>query len=148
MRLTWLFLVLVVAVNARPKFKENAQVNREDWVDRGDSINEINERAHVDENLFQGDIVLTGDQAEELVEDIQKSMYAENRSKRQAYKGGRYPKLLWSRGVNYFFNETISERAKQVFLKAVNLWQKDTCINFYHNPYGKINKFECVVNRS
>ncbi|VDP08339.1 unnamed protein product [Heligmosomoides polygyrus] len=124
-----------------------------------ESITEINERAHVDDDLFQGDIVLTELQAEEVIEEIEEQVGTGNRTKRQAYKDKLYPALLWAQGVNYYFNGTMSafcargfgpsqsvrasedvlifpgEKVQSVFERGAKLWEKDTCIDFRHNPY-------------
>ncbi|PIO58665.1 shTK domain protein [Teladorsagia circumcincta] len=70
----------------------------------GDTITEVNENSQVDQYLYQGDVVLTEEQADEIVEDIEDEVAGGNRTKRQAFKDHRYPKMLWSHGVNYYFH--------------------------------------------
>ncbi|KAJ1361991.1 Astacin (Peptidase M12A) [Parelaphostrongylus tenuis] len=67
----------------------------------GDTIEEINHKSNVDNALFQGDMLLTKEQAEEIIEDVKHN--EGNRNKRQAYRDSRYPKMLWSEGVYYSF---------------------------------------------
>ncbi|VDL71828.1 unnamed protein product [Nippostrongylus brasiliensis] len=69
----------------------------------GDTIEEINSNAKVAEDLFQGDILLTDEQTEEIIEDVEEELNPSNRTKRQALKDKRYPNTLWSEGVNFYF---------------------------------------------
>ncbi|KAK6017704.1 astacin, partial [Ostertagia ostertagi] len=103
----------------------------------GDSITEVNENSHVDKVLYQGDVVLTEEQAEEIVEDIEDEVAGANRTKRQAFKDHRYPKMLWSQGVNYHFSSMADEKMRRAFVKGAKLWEKDTCINFTKNPFAQ-----------
>ncbi|VDO71811.1 unnamed protein product [Heligmosomoides polygyrus] len=100
----------------------------------GDTIEEINMKSHVGEYLFQGDIVLTSAQADEITEDIFDDGSA--RSKRQAFRDRRYPSTVWTNGVAYFFDENASSSVKSVFKKAAELWRKDTCINFMESKFA------------
>ncbi|VDM55104.1 unnamed protein product [Angiostrongylus costaricensis] len=68
----------------------------------GETIEEINLDTKVDRALFQGDILLTKEQADEIIEDVKENKA--NRSKRQAYRDSRYPNALWSNGVSYSFH--------------------------------------------
>ncbi|KHJ95859.1 hypothetical protein OESDEN_04189, partial [Oesophagostomum dentatum] len=92
----------------------------------GDSINEINGRSEISELLYQGDIVLTDDQVEEVVEEVE----GKSRGKRQAYRDRTYPNSLWSKGVTFSFGNA-SSKVQSVFKKGAMEWQRDTCINFY-----------------
>ncbi|VDL65715.1 unnamed protein product, partial [Nippostrongylus brasiliensis] len=58
-----------------------------------------------------------------------------NRTKRQAFKDTRYPATIW-KTVSYSFDDQLDERRKEVFRKAVKLWEKDTCIDFSENSTG------------
>ncbi|VDM63411.1 unnamed protein product [Angiostrongylus costaricensis] len=62
----------------------------------GEAIEEINEKSKIDRALFQGDMLLTREQAEEVIEDVKENEV--KRNKRQAYRDNRYPKALWSNG--------------------------------------------------
>ncbi|KAK5983565.1 Astacin domain-containing protein [Trichostrongylus colubriformis] len=103
----------------------------------GDTINEVNNNSGIVEDLYQGDMVLSEEQADEIVEDIEE-VAAEvegtpNRTKRQAFKDHRYPNTIWANGVNYYFHSFASRKMRSVFVKAAKLWEKDTCINFAEN---------------
>ncbi|PIO59129.1 astacin [Teladorsagia circumcincta] len=80
----------------------------------GDTITEVNENSQVDQYLYQGDVVLTEEQADEIVEDIEDEVVGGNRTKRQAFKDHRYPKMLWSQGVNYYFHNLASMHASKI----------------------------------
>ncbi|RCN47180.1 hypothetical protein ANCCAN_06757, partial [Ancylostoma caninum] len=82
--------------------KRIALIKKDHVLPQGDSIEEINEHKKIGELLYQGDIVLTDDQANEIVHDAEAQ--AGNRTKRQAFRDWRYPQTLWSDGVNYFFD--------------------------------------------
>ncbi|VDO88375.1 unnamed protein product, partial [Heligmosomoides polygyrus] len=101
----------------------------------GDSITEINDKAGVAEELFQGDILLTEcvTQAKEIIEDIEKEARENTRTKRQAYKDFRYPNTIWSNGVNYYFHPYASYATQRAFIKGAELWEKDTCIDFIYD---------------
>ncbi|KAK6029523.1 astacin, partial [Ostertagia ostertagi] len=42
--------------------------------------------------------------------------------------------LLWIDGVNYFFDDSVSDQTKNAFKDAANQWESYTCINFTENP--------------
>ncbi|PIO54022.1 hypothetical protein TELCIR_24624, partial [Teladorsagia circumcincta] len=90
----------------------------------GDTITEVNENSQVDQYLYQGDVVLTEEQADEIVEDIEDEVAGGNRTKRQAFKDHRYPKMLWSHGVNYYFHNLASMHATTVSYKQARAGQK------------------------
>ncbi|KIH56350.1 astacin, partial [Ancylostoma duodenale] len=71
------------------------------------------------------------EQANEIVQDAEDD--GSNRTKRQAFRDWRYPRTLWSKGVNYFFDPSASSAVRRVFTKAARLWMKDTCIDFRVN---------------
>ncbi|KAK6026566.1 hypothetical protein OSTOST_07454, partial [Ostertagia ostertagi] len=91
----------------------------------GDSIEEINRRSGVADALFQGDIILSREQQEQLAADI-----GQSRSKRQAYNDKTYPGRRWSDGVLYYLDPELTEQARMAFKKAAQLWMDDTCIDF------------------
>ncbi|KAK6031527.1 hypothetical protein OSTOST_02319, partial [Ostertagia ostertagi] len=122
---------------------------------KGDSITEINENSEVGEELFQSDIILTRAQAEDIVEDIEEEIGGANRTKRQAVTY-RPDVMLWNKSVNYYFNSTLGKTqlqmhealrwdkkadlghvARSVFMKAADLWQNDTCIDFRYDPHAE-----------
>ncbi|KAJ1353622.1 Astacin (Peptidase M12A) [Parelaphostrongylus tenuis] len=91
------------------------------------SAAEINAEKHVGLGLFQGDIMLTREQADEILEDMEVSMG--RRKKRQAYRDNKYPATLWSNGINYAFWNA-SNAARRVFVKATEIWRDNTCLEF------------------
>ncbi|EYC01278.1 hypothetical protein Y032_0108g19 [Ancylostoma ceylanicum] len=107
--------------------KQIIRIKKDKVQEDGDSIDEINEKKHIAELLYQGDIVLTKGQANEIVEGIESDGI---RDKRQAFKDYRYPNRLWSKGVHYYFHYNATPAVRSVFKKGADLWQKDTCIDF------------------
>ncbi|VDM55529.1 unnamed protein product [Angiostrongylus costaricensis] len=99
-----------------------------------DTIERNNRKSKVDMALFQGDMILTNEQAEEIMEDVKKN--ESGRRKRQARRDFRYPRSIWSKGVNYAFWNASNE-AMTAFRKAAALWSEDTCIDFVENNTGK-----------
>ncbi|KAK6011271.1 hypothetical protein OSTOST_23655 [Ostertagia ostertagi] len=92
----------------------------------GDSIVEVNMNSGVAGALFQGDIVLTKEQQEQIAEDISGA-----RAKRQAFDKKGWKAELWSEGVPYMFDYHVTnQETKDAFSKAAHLWMEDTCINF------------------
>ncbi|RCN51874.1 astacin [Ancylostoma caninum] len=77
--------------------------------------------------VLQGDILLTMDEARDLVESVDKGSI---RHKRQAQRRNASNENLWVDGVKYVFDPSASEKLKHGFKLAANAWQKDTCINF------------------
>ncbi|EYC33324.1 hypothetical protein Y032_0002g723 [Ancylostoma ceylanicum] len=110
------------------KLKNLIRRKRDHIQPKGDNVEEINHKVGMDKLLFQSDIVLTSEQADEYAEDIEADY--ENRPKRQAYRDRRYPLTLWANGVNYFFHPNASAKVKSVFKKGAQAWMKDTCIEF------------------
>ncbi|KAK5982861.1 Zinc metalloproteinase [Trichostrongylus colubriformis] len=101
--------------------------------DVGDNIYEVNKNSKVDTELYQGDMILTDEQAEEIIQGIEEEVSGRNRTKRQAYKDWRYPRTIWADGVNYYFHESASEEMRRAFKKAARLWEKNSCIDFKKN---------------
>ncbi|KHJ95119.1 astacin [Oesophagostomum dentatum] len=103
---------------------------------KGDSILDINDNSHgIGEILYQGDMLLTEDQADEITNDIRNGK--NSRSKRQAYKDRYYPSTIWDQGLSYYFDTTASENVKRAFVLGAQMWQKDTCIDFFQSSTGK-----------
>ncbi|KAK6019623.1 astacin, partial [Ostertagia ostertagi] len=90
--------------------------------------------SHIADALFQGDMVLSKEQEDQLVDDINDEG---TRSKRQAMRDPRYPGKRWHEGVNYFFDDNASPIVKSVFKKATELWKADTCIDFKEDKNAK-----------
>ncbi|KAL6729095.1 hypothetical protein Aduo_000182 [Ancylostoma duodenale] len=106
-------------------------IKKDHVLPKGDSIEKINENIKIGGLLYQGDIVLTNEQANEIVQDTEDE--GNNRTKRQAFRDRNYPRTLWSQGVNYFFDPSASPTVRRVFTKGARLWMKDTCIDFREN---------------
>ncbi|KIH56596.1 astacin [Ancylostoma duodenale] len=104
---------------------KHVQVN-----EMGDSIEEVNQKSEVGGYLFQGDIVLTEEQANEVEKDIDDVTSGNPRNRRQAFKDRRYPTTIWANGVNYYFDYNANPKLRSVFKKGANEWEKNTCINF------------------
>ncbi|VDP38726.1 unnamed protein product [Heligmosomoides polygyrus] len=119
---------------ANGEIQEQLRTIKQDKVNEdGDSITEINDKAGVAKELFQGDILLTETQAKEIIEDIEKEARENTRTKRQAYKDSRYPDTIWSDGVNYYFHPYASYETQRAFIKGAELWERDTCIDFIYD---------------
>ncbi|PIO66857.1 astacin [Teladorsagia circumcincta] len=102
----------------------------------GDSIVEVNMKSGVASALFQGDIVLTKEQQDQIAAD------SGTRARRQAFDKKGWKAELWSEGVPYMFSN-LNEEAKTAFRKAAQLWMDNTCINFteYQIPKkGDVNR--------
>ncbi|KAK6725855.1 hypothetical protein RB195_004277 [Necator americanus] len=84
-----------------------------------ETIEKVNDESGISELLYQGDMVLTRTQAEEIVNEIKNNGNA--RSKRQAYRDRWYPITVWTKGVNYFFHQNATEDRIGVF-KGVGCW--------------------------
>ncbi|PIO55726.1 astacin [Teladorsagia circumcincta] len=98
----------------------------------GDSIEEINILSKIAGALFQGDMVLSKEQQEQITADI-----TGTRSKRQTMYERGYPGRRWSKGVNYFFDDSASAQVQSVFKKAAQQWMSDTCINFIPSKFAQ-----------
>ncbi|RCN51877.1 astacin [Ancylostoma caninum] len=77
--------------------------------------------------VHQGDILLTMDEARDLIESVDKDS---NRHKRQAQRRNASNENLWVDGVKYVFHPSASRGLKEGFKVAAEAWQKDTCIDF------------------
>ncbi|KAK6029729.1 hypothetical protein OSTOST_04153, partial [Ostertagia ostertagi] len=93
----------------------------------GDSIEEVNLQNHIAGALFQGDMVLSKEQEDQIIEDITNDG---TRARRQALRDPKYPGMRWHEGVKYFFDSSASPQVKSVFKKAAAQWMADTCIDF------------------
>ncbi|KJH50660.1 astacin [Dictyocaulus viviparus] len=96
----------------------------------GDTIVEVNGKSNIDTALFQGDVILTEQQASKIIEDIRANRG--NRIERHAFHDNTYPKYLWDRKVNYAFYNATAVGAR-VFRRAAALWAENTCIDFEEN---------------
>ncbi|PIO55730.1 hypothetical protein TELCIR_22883, partial [Teladorsagia circumcincta] len=105
------------------RLKKLRPIKNDKVQEMGDTITEVNENSQVDQYLYQGDVVLTEEQADEIVEDIEDEVAGGNRTKRQAFKDHRYPKMLWSHGVNYYFHNLASMHTTKFSNKQVRTEQ-------------------------
>ncbi|CAI4220889.1 unnamed protein product [Auanema sp. JU1783] len=102
---------------------------RQQLREHGDTLAEINEKANVTDFMYQGDIVLTSEQADQLI--AESSAIADgDRRRRQAYRDIFYPKTIWGSTVYYFYDNTATSVERNVFEKAVAYWRNSTCIEF------------------
>ncbi|KAK6016352.1 hypothetical protein OSTOST_18166, partial [Ostertagia ostertagi] len=91
---------------------------------RGDSIEEINRKSGVADALFQGDIILSKEQQEQLVADLT-----------QFDPNGRHKMTRATLVID-------GREARTAFKKAAQLWMDDTCIDFQEyrgNNYEKLD---------
>ncbi|KAK6019017.1 hypothetical protein OSTOST_15363, partial [Ostertagia ostertagi] len=99
-----------------------------------DSIEEVNIKSGVAETLFEGDILLTKEQKEQIALE-------ETRARRQAFNvNGTWPARKWTSGITFILANDLHEKTKTAFEKAAKLWMEDTCINiteFQMPPRGK-----------
>ncbi|KAK5982166.1 Zinc metalloproteinase [Trichostrongylus colubriformis] len=107
---------------------------------KGDTIDQVNNNSGITDDMYQGDMILTEEQIDEIDHDTDEQLAKMNssspsmpRRKRQALVDERYPATLWSEGVNYYFHPSASIKVRNVFTKAAKLWEKDTCIKFVQN---------------
>ncbi|VDO71577.1 unnamed protein product [Haemonchus placei] len=87
-----------------------------------DSIETINMKSHVADMLFQGDMVLSKEQQDQILEDV-----AHTRGKRQARSNKTY---RWHEGVSYFFDDSANDDVRRIFKKAAKQWMDSTCVDF------------------
>ncbi|KAK6018603.1 hypothetical protein OSTOST_15806 [Ostertagia ostertagi] len=129
---------LTLTKEQRAELLERLKLFKRKSVDKvqpmGDSIEEVNMNSHIADALFQGDMVLSKEQEDQLVDDINDDG---TRPKRQAMRDPRYPGKRWHEGVNYFFDDNASPIVKSVFKKATELWKADTCIDFKEDKNAK-----------
>ncbi|KAK5973099.1 Zinc metalloproteinase [Trichostrongylus colubriformis] len=121
--------------NMRAWFFDRDKINPE-----GDTITDINNNTGITDDVYQGDMVLTEEQIEEINQDTDEQLAETNssstpkpRRKRQALVDQKYPANIWSEGVNYYFHPSASMKVRRVFTKAAALWEKDTCVKFVQN---------------
>ncbi|WKX99142.1 hypothetical protein Q1695_014206 [Nippostrongylus brasiliensis] len=105
-------------------------MKREKVHEEGDSIEEINEKSEVDNLLFQSDIVLIPEQAEDIAKDIEEQATGQARKRRQTYKDRTYEQTLRKDVVNYNFDSSTPEKVRSVFRKATWILGNNTCFDF------------------
>uniref|UniRef100_A0A1I7XEY2 ZnMc domain-containing protein n=1 Tax=Heterorhabditis bacteriophora TaxID=37862 RepID=A0A1I7XEY2_HETBA len=107
---------------------------------KGESIEEVNMDSNIATFLYQGDIVLTEDQATGI-----EHQNVAPRLKRQAFRNRHYPNTTWGSNVYYFFDKSANPAVKRVFRKAAQFWKDNTCINFIENSTA-VNKIRVFVD--
>ncbi|KJH40458.1 astacin [Dictyocaulus viviparus] len=106
--------------------------------DNGDTIEEVNKYNRIDKALYQGDIILSQAQAEEIIEENEGN--AENRTKRQAMNLGRHRNSIWPNNRVYYTYVNASDPAIRAFEQAVKDWSNATCIDFYRSDTGILKR--------
>ncbi|ETN68553.1 astacin [Necator americanus] len=84
---------------------------------------------------FQGDIMLTREQGDALIEDVKRlEGGAPLRKPRGVYPDVSYkwPKKM----IHYSFHKSASDKVMQVFRNAANAWTKDTCVDIIEDKSG------------
>ncbi|KAK5967528.1 Astacin [Trichostrongylus colubriformis] len=126
------------------RLKKMRLFKRDKVNEKGDCIEEVNEKNNITGELYQVDMLLTEEQAEEIVQgvndtiaEMESATNGTGRIKRQAFKDQRYPAKLWSEGVKYYFHSFASMKMRNAFLKGAKLWEKDTCIDFAQSRVAK-----------
>ncbi|VDM64733.1 unnamed protein product [Angiostrongylus costaricensis] len=92
----------------------------------GRTIEEVNEENKVNMVLFEGDMILTKEQAHRVMDDLKHD--EAKRTKRQAHRNAT---RLWPNGVVYYsFDSSATDITKRLFKKASDAWSGDTCVEF------------------
>ncbi|KAK6020533.1 hypothetical protein OSTOST_13811 [Ostertagia ostertagi] len=116
-------------------FLERLAVSHNDNVRRREkSVEDVNKKCGIIDALYQGDMLLSKEQRDEITADA-----GDSRSKRQAYNDTSYPGRRWPKGVYYSLDGTLNETAKNAFRKAAELWMNDTCIDFIEDHDEEVN---------
>ncbi|KAK6022050.1 hypothetical protein OSTOST_12265, partial [Ostertagia ostertagi] len=76
------------------------------------SIEDVNVKSGVAVELFQGDMLLSKEQQEEVAKD------SESRPKRQALNDKTYPGNRWPHVVSYTLDNTLDNKTKEAFKNA------------------------------
>ncbi|PIO63273.1 hypothetical protein TELCIR_15127 [Teladorsagia circumcincta] len=105
----------------------------------GLSVIEVNKKHNVHHLLYQGDIVVSREHAEQIASGRKIADGVDGRrSKRQAMNWNAWPSVLWVEGVSYYFDSSIPEQTKNAFRDAAKQWESHTCINFTENSSGEV----------
>ncbi|CAJ0593561.1 unnamed protein product [Cylicocyclus nassatus] len=97
------------------------------------SIEDINMQSPLGELLYQSDIVLSTEQAEDIAAAGEKNQTS--RTKRQSMNFKVHPKSKWpDNTVFYSYNIRLEPETREVFQKAAMEWQSQSCIKFVENP--------------
>ncbi|KAK6024421.1 astacin [Ostertagia ostertagi] len=88
-------------------------------------IEDVNAESGIADALFQGDILLSKEQQEQIVADG-----SGDRFKRQARNDDTYPVKKWpSLEVKYALDRNLGGNAKIAVKRAAEIWTNNTCIN-------------------
>ncbi|GMR62600.1 hypothetical protein PMAYCL1PPCAC_32795, partial [Pristionchus mayeri] len=92
----------------------------------GGDVNELNEKAGEEKDLFEGDVLLTNDQLA-LIETLHKS----NRSRRQALKDAGYSWGSVNPVIPYSYSASYPRSTRGPTISdAMKFWEKNTCVRF------------------
>uniref|UniRef100_A0A1I8BC98 Astacin domain-containing protein n=1 Tax=Meloidogyne hapla TaxID=6305 RepID=A0A1I8BC98_MELHA len=114
--------------------------------------------------LYQGDILLTVNESQEILTNIQKQngkggisdgiipgqltiivggdelmvLGNNKRKRRQAQTGRNFPRNQWepSKPIPYIFDSKLSENARKLVRLAAQFWTENTCLSFAENGQG------------
>ncbi|CAJ0590754.1 unnamed protein product [Cylicocyclus nassatus] len=107
--------------------KKLPHVQRSQFETLGGDIETVNENEGIGKFLYQGDIVLTKWQVDEMM-----NRNRHDRRKRQAFKDKNYPWTIWPDGVVHFsLHSNASNRIRDLFRHGALEWQRVTCLRFY-----------------
>ncbi|GMT33873.1 hypothetical protein PFISCL1PPCAC_25171 [Pristionchus fissidentatus] len=92
---------------------------------KDEDINEINEKAGQEKDLFEGDLLLTNEQLS-LIENIHSS----NRSRRQALSDAGYSWGTVNPVIPYSYSAGYAMDRRPTIEAAMKFWEKYTCVRF------------------
>ncbi|CAJ0943491.1 unnamed protein product, partial [Mesorhabditis belari] len=95
----------------------------------GDSLSQINTNAGIANSLYGGDMVLSDPQVDVILGDFLDDSET-GRDKRQAHYSANYPTDLWGNTFYYYFDASLSAKAKKAAQMAIAFWQNSTCVDF------------------
>ncbi|KAK6053564.1 hypothetical protein COOONC_08929 [Cooperia oncophora] len=115
---------LTLSPEQRKELVERLKMFKRKTIDQvspaGDSIEEINLRSQIAGALFQGDMVLSKEQQDQIAADV-----SGTRTKRQTYNDKDYPGRRWTKGVNYFFRQKCKSAARSLLVhERKKYWQQ------------------------
>lgn len=107
-------------------------------IEDGKDVEELNDEAGLEEDLFEGDIALADFQLDEFqIFDIRNT----SRARRQAQKGRRYPTNTWGSNpvISYYIDPSYPQTGlnRAAIQKAIAYWQENTCIQFRQSSSAK-----------
>lgn len=109
----------------------------------GDSTERVNRKTKSGKLFYQGDNVLTRNQAEEHNSGVKAD--GRYRSKRQAIRDRR---RMWGNNrVAFFFDDTASLNVRRAFRNGAKAWRDNTCVDIYEDNCGGVGRRICTRNR-